>query len=656
MATSVYDCSEGDPISTVSDSGTLGRAGSATDVSAAAAIAPSGTGAFSFNGTSSIITIAAGFDDLIDDLDVTFWLQCSDNVSYQPLVEAGGCGGWALYLSGGVVRFGNRCADETAAATDVCDGNTHKVRVTCVAGAVTIYVDDVSDGTGTTNDAWASGSGYNIGGNGFAFFAGTLDNITISGTQAAPPASGPVVSLTASPSSIAENGGTATIIATMDATASATVTVAVGFAGSASTGSDYTLSTTSIAIASGQTSGSLTATAINDSVYEGNEAFTASITSVTGGGASASSTASNAIVTIVDDESAPTVNLSVSATSIAENLATAYVVASLANASYQNVTVNFGFSGSATLNTDYSASSNSLIVTAGNTSGSISITAIQDTLDEDNESILVGITSVTNGSAGATSSLSVTVTDDDAVPSVSVSASQASIAENGGSAFFLGTLSAASGRTASATVNFAFGSATLNTDFTASTTAFFWPAGTTTASIGVTSLADVAFESNETIVCVLGSFTNCAVGLPFSASMTIVNEYLAPFVSLSASVSSLAESGSTATIVASLDHTHSANVTVVLGFGGTATDSSDYTKTTDTIVILSGASTGTISITSIQDTVSESQETIVVSLSSVTNGSKASAASTTTVIIIDDDTRGSGATGLSGLSGLSGVH
>jgi len=481
----------------------------------------------------------------------------------------------------------------------------------------------------------------------------TVSTVSDGSAPSNPP---PVVSLTASTSSIAENGGTVNVIATMDATASATVTVAVGFAGSAATGSDYTVSTTSIAIASGQTSGSLTATAINDSVYEGNEQFTASITSVTGGGASASSTASTSVVTIVDDETQPTVNLSASATTLAENGGVVYLAALLSHASYQNIDCGISFGGDAVVNTDYSRSAIIITVPAGSTSGSISITALQDTLDENNETITVQFGSITNGTAGATTSLSFTITDDDAVPTVTLSASATTISENAGTAYFLATLSAASGRTASFTVNVGTGTATSGVDFTASTTSFFWPAGVTTASIGVTSLADILFEANETIVMLLSSPTNCAAGVPFSASITIVNEYLAPFVSLSASAASLAESGSSTAIVVSLDHTHSQNVTIVFGFGGTATDPDDYTKSTNSIIIASGASTGSISITSIQDSVSEGSETIVVSLASVTNGTAASAASTATVIILDDDLRGVGATGLSGLSGLSGIH
>lgn len=136
--------------------------------------------------------------------------------------------------------------------------------------------------------------------------------ISVSVVQEGSPV-GVFASISASTASIAENGGMVSVIATLDSTASDTVTIVLDFTGDAATGSDYTVSTNTITIASGDTSGSISATAINDSIYEGNENFTASITSVTGGGASASSTASTSTVTIVDDEVQPTLTPGVAA-------------------------------------------------------------------------------------------------------------------------------------------------------------------------------------------------------------------------------------------------------------------------------------------------------------------------------------------------------
>lgn len=468
----------------------------------------------------------------------------------------------------------------------------------------------------------------------------------------------PLASLSASTTSIAENGGIATIYALLSETASASVTVGMSVSGVATTVSDYSLSTTSITIASGQTSGSISATAISDSVYEGNEAFTVAIASLTGGGVSASSNSATS-VTIIDDDFG-NVYLTSSAVSVAEANASAALVAVISATESATVNVILSLSGAATSGSDYSFGSTTISIASGSTSGSVSFTTIQDALDENTETVVVDIASITGAgsyTASTSSGWLFTIADDDPTPTVTVSASATTISENAGTAYFLATLSAASGRSASATVNVGFGTATENVDFTTSTASFVWPAGTTTASIGVTSLADILFEANETIVLSLATFTNCAIGSPFSASITIVNEYLAPFVSLTASTASIAENSGSSTIFAVLDHTHSQNVTIVFGLAGTANSASDYAVSTNSIIIASGSSSGSISITAIQDSLSEGNETVVVSLSSVTNGTASSTASSTIVTIVDDDAPlSAGISGLSGLSGLSGIH
>ncbi len=90
------------------------------------------------------------------------------------------------------------------------------------------------------------------------------------------------------------------------------------------------------------------------------------------------------------------------------------MLANLSATSSQNVTVNFGFSGAATAGSDYSASSTSLLIPAGQLSGSITLTALDDLLAEGNESLLVEITSVTNANENGTQQVTASITDDDA--------------------------------------------------------------------------------------------------------------------------------------------------------------------------------------------------------------------------------------------------
>ncbi len=61
----------------------------------------------------------------------------------------------------------------------------------------------------------------------------------------------------------------------------------------------------------------------------------------------------------------------------------------------QDVTINLAFAGTAS-GADYSTSGASIVITAGNTNGSIVLTGIDDLTDEPNESIVVDVTSVIN--------------------------------------------------------------------------------------------------------------------------------------------------------------------------------------------------------------------------------------------------------------------
>ncbi len=77
------------------------------------------------------------------------------------------------------------------------------------------------------------------------------------------------------------------------------------------------------------------------------------------------------------------------------------------------MTVTLGFTGSAANNVDYSASGTSITIPAGQTSGTITLTGVNDFAFEGNESIVVDVTSVTNGTENGTQSVTAMITDDD---------------------------------------------------------------------------------------------------------------------------------------------------------------------------------------------------------------------------------------------------
>src|SRR5207245_4981419 len=153
-----------------------------------------------------------------------------------------------------------------------------------------------------------------------------------------------------------------------------------------------------------------------DIVHENDEAFTATHANAT----NATLSSATGTGTIVDDDGPPTVTLSLSGSPMAEAGGVATVTATLGWPSAQIVTVNLAFSGTATMTSDYTVSGTSIAIPPGSTNGSITLTAVQDSIDEVDETIVVDISTVTNGTESGTQQVTATIIDDDG-PTISIS-------------------------------------------------------------------------------------------------------------------------------------------------------------------------------------------------------------------------------------------
>lgn len=203
----------------------------------------------------------------------------------------------------------------------------------------------------------------------------------------------------------------------------------------------------------------------------------------------------------------PTVTLALSGSPLAESGGVATVTATLSAASAQIVTVNLGFSGSATNGTDYVPSANSIIINPGATTGSITLTGVNDTLDEPNETIIVDILSVTNGTESGTQQVTATIIDDDNPPTVTLSLIGNLLAKSGDVATVTATLSAASAQVV--TVNLSFSGTAINgTDYTPSTTSIIIPSGKLNGSITLTDINDTLAKPSETIIVDIATVSN----------------------------------------------------------------------------------------------------------------------------------------------------
>lgn len=117
-----------------------------------------------------------------------------------------------------------------------------------------------------------------------------------------PAGAGPSVSLTINPLIISENGGSAQVVAQLDASYQSEVVVNLSFGGTAVGGTDYNVSGTTITIPANAITGSIEIAAVDDTLENGNINVVVSIASVTNG----TNGSQPQTLIIEDDDAAPT--------------------------------------------------------------------------------------------------------------------------------------------------------------------------------------------------------------------------------------------------------------------------------------------------------------------------------------------------------------
>ncbi|MBL6445905.1 Ig-like domain-containing protein [Fulvivirga sp. 29W222] len=314
------------------------------------------------------------------------------------------------------------------------------------------------------------------------------------------------VNLSLSASSGTEASTTAiTVTATASANVTGDQTVDVAISGTNITAGDYTLSGTTITIADGTSTGSVTFTIVDDAVYEGAETASISISNPSAG--ITLGTTTSADVAITDNEASPDVTLGLIGSPLAENGGVATVTATISPLSELDVTVDLIFSGASSPG-DYTASATSIVITAGNASGSMTITGVDDALDESDESVIVDVDIVTNGTELTPQSVTALINDDDPPVEVTLGISGSPLAENGGVATVTATLAAVSGRVI--TVDLAFsGTATGGgTDYSVTGNSIVINPGVTSGSIDITGVDDSNVEGGENIIVDINTVNN----------------------------------------------------------------------------------------------------------------------------------------------------
>jgi len=435
------------------------------------------------------------------------------------------------------------------------------------------------------------------------------------------------------------NSGTVNASFTVSLTAASSQTVTVDFAtadGSATAPADYQANGGTLTFNPGQTTKTIAVIVNGDLVDELDETFTVNIFNPT----NATITTATGTGTITDDDAPPTVTLSLGGSPMAEAGGVATVTATLSAVSSLSVTVDLAFSGTATLSTDYTRSGTSIVIPPGSATGTITLIAVQDSLDEDDETILVDIANVTNGTESGTQQVTAIITDDDLSPTVSFTADSSSGLENVTPATIAVSLSTASGRTVTVGYSVNGGTATGGgIDYMLAGGTLTFSPGVTNQSITLSVVNDTADEIDETVPVTLSAPTNAALGAITTHTYIILDDDPLPSLAINDVTVTEGNNGTTnANFTVTLSPASGKTVTVSYATAdGTGTAPADYAALpTSTLTFNPGETTKTITVLVNGDIVDEPNETFTINLTGA-SGATLAAQSAATVMIMDND-------------------
>jgi CSLREA domain-containing protein len=430
--------------------------------------------------------------------------------------------------------------------------------------------------------------------------------------------------------------------------------------GSATSPSDFTAVSGTLAFLPSETTKQVTVVVNGDTLVEPDETFAVNLSSPT------EATISDGVGagTITNDDT--DVSVAVSPGSVFEdgipNLVYTFTRTGVTTGA---ATVNFSVTGTAQFGADYTQTGAATFTTtsgtvtfgAGNTTATVTLDPSTDSLAEADETAILTVTSGSGYNAVAGSATG-TITNDDTEVTVAVAPS--SVSEDG--APNLVYTFTRTGLTAGAlTVNFSVaGTAAFGTDYTQTGADTFtttsgtvtFGAGNSTATVTVNPSTDSSAESNETVILTLASGAGYNVASPSAATGTITNDDASGgIVRFSSATYNTTENSHTVTITvervgdtsgaatvnyATPDDSESPAVVPCATVNGSASPRCDFTTALGTLRFAAGETSKTFVVLISQDNYVEGPEALTLTLSNLTGGAVFGTPATA-ILSIDDD-------------------
>jgi hypothetical protein len=308
-----------------------------------------------------------------------------------------------------------------------------------------------------------------------------------------------------------------------------TETISVSFAvtgGTATRPSDYLLSDGTLSFAAGDVEETIDIIVGPDGMAEPDETIELALGSVSGAGA----VLINPRHTVtISANTLPRVTFSVATSAAVESASPAIdVVLDKPSQITTNVDIVVT-SGSATGGgTDYTLVTTTVTFDPGEVSQPVTLTVVNDTLDEPNEDVTLALTDPTNIVVGTASSREHTINDDDPAPTVAFDVTSSTVSEGGTMIDLAVSLSAVSGKNFTVPFSISNTSTAASTDYAVvTTTPISFTAGTLTQNLRIDIVQDMLVESSETIVVTLGTpspMPNATLGANTTHTVTITDD------------------------------------------------------------------------------------------------------------------------------------
>ncbi|MEC4983364.1 MAG: Calx-beta domain-containing protein [Oscillatoria sp. PMC 1068.18] len=412
-----------------------------------------------------------------------------------------------------------------------------------------------------------------------------------------------------------------------------------------------------VSFAPDQTSRTITVPVLQDNVTEGTEEITFSVSDLFG---AAIGSQDSATLQITDDDTVTPaiVQFGQANYSVTEGEGVSQVITLVrsGNAETLSNTTQVQVSlagGSATPGADFNNSLFPQTVTfaAGETTASLTVDIVDDSIVEATETVAFSVTGVNNATIGAQATATLSIFDDDSQtgqPSIQFSQASYTVAEGDGTVNVVtltrsgGDLNTTSQVALSVTGGTATGGGVDYSILTNSTVSF--AAGETSKTVTVNVVDDNLVENTETVNFSVTALNNADIGTRSSATLSILdNDGVgeAPTIEFSASSYLVNENAGNSQVVTltrtggEIDEASTVRVSIT---GGTATAGQDYTATgfPQTVSFAAGETTKTLTVPIIDDNIDEPVETVNFSVTGVENAAIGTQ-STATLSIQDND-------------------